>query len=132
VLAFTPVHTLFHRFRSPVLALAIGGIVLGLLGVLGGPLTLFKRLDEMKELATGPTPSPGTRSSSWPSSRSSRSSSPRACWEPSWWWPATAGSPCSWRPRPSVPPALVAVAPDFAEVTPCSRAALPVEKWSTV
>ncbi len=51
VLAFTPVHTLFHRFRSPVLALGLGGLVLGLLGVLGGPLTLFKGLEEMKELA---------------------------------------------------------------------------------
>ncbi|MGW6227555.1 ion channel protein [Cellulosimicrobium cellulans] len=51
VLAFTPVHTLFHRFRSPVLALGVGGLVLGLLGVVGGPLTLFKGLEEMKELA---------------------------------------------------------------------------------
>lgn len=51
VAALPVVHTLFHRLRSPVLALGAGGLVLGLLGVLGGPLTLFKGLDEMKELA---------------------------------------------------------------------------------
>ncbi|MGO1341097.1 MAG: ion channel protein, partial [Cellulosimicrobium funkei] len=51
VVALPVVHALFHRLRSPVLALGAGGLALGLLGVLGGPLTLFKGLDEMKELA---------------------------------------------------------------------------------
>jgi H+/Cl- antiporter ClcA len=51
VLAFPVVHRTFHRLRSPVLALGAGGLVLGLLGVVGGPLTLFKGLEEMKELS---------------------------------------------------------------------------------
>lgn len=47
---------LFHRaFRSlgnnPVLSLTLGGFLLGLLGILGGPVTMFKGLAEMKTLA---------------------------------------------------------------------------------
>ncbi|HCR9751727.1 TPA: ion channel protein [Citrobacter koseri] len=44
-------HTLVHRLKNPVLILGIGGFMLGILGVLGGPLTLFKGLDEMQQLA---------------------------------------------------------------------------------
>ncbi len=51
ILVFPLVHGLFHRLRSPVVALGAGGLVLGLLGLAGGPLTLFKGLGEMKELA---------------------------------------------------------------------------------
>lgn len=51
VLAFPLVHRFFHGLRHPVLALGAGGLVLGLLGWLGGPLTLFKGLEEMKELS---------------------------------------------------------------------------------
>jgi len=51
VLAFPLVHRVFHGMRHPVLALGAGGLVLGLLGMLGGPLTLFKGLEEMKELS---------------------------------------------------------------------------------
>ncbi|GAA1708408.1 ion channel protein [Isoptericola hypogeus] len=51
VLSFAPVHRAFHLLRSPVLALGLAGLVLGALGAIGGPLTLFKGLDEMKELA---------------------------------------------------------------------------------
>jgi H+/Cl- antiporter ClcA len=51
VLSFGPLHRVFHRLRSPVVALGLAGLVLGVLGVIGGPLTLFKGLDEMKELA---------------------------------------------------------------------------------
>ncbi len=40
----------FRRLRHPLLILTAGGVVLGLLGMLGGPLTLFKGLDQMKEL----------------------------------------------------------------------------------
>ncbi|MFE6969755.1 ion channel protein [Isoptericola sp. NPDC057653] len=50
VWAFPLVHRAFHALRHPVLALGAGGLVLGVLGVLGGPLSLFKGLDEMKEL----------------------------------------------------------------------------------
>ena len=51
VLVFPLVHGLFHRVKSPVVALGAAGLVLGLLGMAGGPITLFKGLDEMKELA---------------------------------------------------------------------------------
>lgn len=48
-------HTLVHRLKNPVLILGIGGFMLGILGVLGGPLTLFKGLDEMQQLAFSQT-----------------------------------------------------------------------------
>ncbi|MEE1797947.1 ion channel protein [Streptomyces sp. JV176] len=54
VRAFPYVHALFRRIGHPVLALTAGGLVLGLLGALGGPLTLFKGLDEVKTLASDP------------------------------------------------------------------------------
>ena len=38
-------------FANPLLALTVGGVLLGVLGMIGGPITLFKGLDEMKELA---------------------------------------------------------------------------------
>ncbi|CAM5334699.1 ion channel protein [Streptomyces californicus] len=44
----------FAALRHPVLALTAGGLVLGLLGALGGHLTLFKGLDEVKVLAEDP------------------------------------------------------------------------------
>ncbi|MEU6944216.1 ion channel protein [Streptomyces sp. NPDC046316] len=44
------VHRAFRRLKHPMLMLPVGGLVLGLLGALGGSLTLFKGLDEMKEL----------------------------------------------------------------------------------
>ncbi|MEU9701115.1 ion channel protein [Streptomyces sp. NPDC047981] len=45
------VHRAFRRLKHPMLMLPTGGLVLGLLGALGGSLTLFKGLDQMKELA---------------------------------------------------------------------------------
>lgn len=54
VYAFPYVHTAFRRIGSPVLALTLGGLLLGLLGALGGYLTLFKGLDEVKTLAADP------------------------------------------------------------------------------
>lgn len=50
VYAFPVVHRVFHWLRNPVLAITAGGMVLGVLGAIGGELTLFKGLDEMKEL----------------------------------------------------------------------------------
>lgn len=47
---FTPLHRLAHRVRHPVVLLTLGGFVLGLLGVLGGPITLFKGLAQMQQL----------------------------------------------------------------------------------
>jgi len=54
VYAFPYVHGAFSRLRHPMLALPVGGLVLGLLGALGGHLTLFKGLDEVAELAHDP------------------------------------------------------------------------------
>ncbi|MFD0021863.1 ion channel protein [Streptomyces sp. NPDC058382] len=54
VYAFPHVHRAFRALPHPVLALTLGGLVLGLLGALGGHLTLFKGLDEVKELAADP------------------------------------------------------------------------------
>lgn len=54
VYAFPHAHRLFRALRHPVLALTAGGLLLGLLGALGGHLTLFKGLDEVKELAADP------------------------------------------------------------------------------
>jgi H+/Cl- antiporter ClcA len=54
VYALPYVHGVFSRLRHPVVTLTAGGIVLGLLGALGGPLTLFKGLDEVKTLAADP------------------------------------------------------------------------------
>ncbi|WP_053618843.1 ion channel protein [Nocardiopsis sp. NRRL B-16309] len=51
VYAFPVVTGWFRRLRHPVLMIGTGGLVLGLLGVLGGRLTMFKGLDEMGELA---------------------------------------------------------------------------------
>ncbi|MET9126769.1 MULTISPECIES: ion channel protein [unclassified Streptomyces] len=52
--AFPYVHGAFSRLGHPMLALPLGGLVLGLLGALGGHLTLFKGLDEVAELAKNP------------------------------------------------------------------------------
>ncbi|MEW1902278.1 MULTISPECIES: ion channel protein [unclassified Streptomyces] len=47
---FPYLHTAFRRLRHPLLMLPLGGLVLGLLGALGGHLTLFKGMEEIKEL----------------------------------------------------------------------------------
>ncbi|MFD6878457.1 MULTISPECIES: ion channel protein [unclassified Streptomyces] len=52
--AFPYVHRAFHLLPHPVLALTLGGVVLGLLAALGGRLTLFKGLEQMGELAADP------------------------------------------------------------------------------
>ncbi|MEU9319413.1 ion channel protein [Streptomyces sp. NPDC048295] len=55
VYAFPYAHRYFLALKHPVLALTAGGLLLGLLGALGGHLTLFKGLDEVKELAADPS-----------------------------------------------------------------------------
>ncbi|MFJ6694891.1 ion channel protein [Streptomyces sp. NPDC091272] len=54
VLLFPYVHRAFGSLRHPMLMLPLGGLVLGLLGALGGQLTLFKGLHEVGELAADP------------------------------------------------------------------------------
>lgn len=48
-------HALMHRLKSPVLTLGIGGFLLGILGTVGGHITLFKGLDEMQQMAFSQT-----------------------------------------------------------------------------
>lgn len=48
------VHRAFHSLRNPILVATAGGLVLGLLGLIGGPITLFKGLDQMGELLAHP------------------------------------------------------------------------------
>ncbi|MEV7320284.1 ion channel protein [Streptomyces sp. NPDC093970] len=54
VYAFPFVHGAFRRLGHPMVALPVGGLVLGLLAALGGRLTLFKGLDQVAELAKDP------------------------------------------------------------------------------
>ncbi|MFB9512044.1 ion channel protein [Streptomyces purpureus] len=54
VYAFPFVHAAFRRLPHPMVMLPLGGLTLGLLGALGGHLTLFKGLDEVKEIAADP------------------------------------------------------------------------------
>lgn len=49
---FPHLHRAFRRLRHPMLALGLGGVLLGLLGILGGPVTLFKGLTQMRDLLT--------------------------------------------------------------------------------
>ncbi|MFF9338883.1 ion channel protein [Streptomyces sp. NPDC014773] len=48
--AFPLLHRAFGRLRHPMVMLPAGGLILGLLGALGGHLTLFKGLHETEEL----------------------------------------------------------------------------------
>ncbi|HCD4972495.1 ion channel protein [Escherichia coli] len=43
-------HAMMHQMKNPVLVLGIGGFILGILGVMGGPVSLFKGLDEMQQM----------------------------------------------------------------------------------
>ncbi|MDR5701086.1 ion channel protein [Agromyces aerolatus] len=47
---FPWVHRTFHALRNPILIPTVGGIVLGVLGMIGGPITMFKGLSQMGEL----------------------------------------------------------------------------------
>ena len=48
--ALKPVHHAFRLLRNPVLFVTAGGAILGVLGVIGGPITLFKGLSQMGQL----------------------------------------------------------------------------------
>jgi H+/Cl- antiporter ClcA len=45
-------HRLIHQLKHPVVILGVGGFLLGVLGLIGGEVTLFKGLDEMRQLST--------------------------------------------------------------------------------
>lgn len=51
VYALPRLHRSAHRIGRPVVLLTLGGAVLGVLGMIGGPITLFKGLEQMQELA---------------------------------------------------------------------------------
>jgi len=48
-------HRLMHRLKHPVLILGMGGLIMGILGAIGGNITLFKGLDEMQQLGFSQT-----------------------------------------------------------------------------
>ncbi len=52
IYAFRPLHRLFHNIGHPWLMVTTGGVVLGLLGALGGRITLFRGVDQMRELTS--------------------------------------------------------------------------------
>jgi H+/Cl- antiporter ClcA len=56
VYAFPTVHATFSRVRNPLVALLVGGLLLGVIGAIGGEVTLFKGVDEMKELVDAGKP----------------------------------------------------------------------------
>ncbi|EFM3930258.1 ion channel protein [Escherichia coli] len=43
-------HAMMNQMKNPVLVLGIGGFILSILGVIGGPVSLFKGLDEMQQM----------------------------------------------------------------------------------
>lgn len=51
VLAFPLSYRAFKRLGHPLVAFVIGGALLGVLGAIGGPITLFKGLTQMQELS---------------------------------------------------------------------------------
>lgn len=48
-------HALMHKLKHPVLSLGLGGFILGVIGALGGHITLFKGLEEMQQLTFSQT-----------------------------------------------------------------------------
>lgn len=51
-MAMPVLHRFFHRLLGAVVALGLAGLLLGVLGAIGGRVTLFKGLEEMKQLAS--------------------------------------------------------------------------------
>ena len=50
VFVFPHIHCFFHGLRHPIVYVTLGGIILGVLGAIGGQITLFKGLSEMATL----------------------------------------------------------------------------------
>jgi H+/Cl- antiporter ClcA len=50
--AFPVIYRMLHALRSPIVIPVVGGFVLGILGLIGGEITMFKGLDQMGELIT--------------------------------------------------------------------------------
>ncbi|KAA9108568.1 ion channel protein [Microbacterium rhizomatis] len=45
----------FRALKYPIVYTTVGGLILGVLGVIGGPITLFKGLDQSAELLSDPS-----------------------------------------------------------------------------
>lgn len=52
---FPLVYRTFHALRQPIIITTVGGLVLGILGFIGGPITMFKGLNQMGELLKDPS-----------------------------------------------------------------------------
>ena len=51
---FPYLHRVFHMLRNPLIFTTLGGMVLGVLGIIGGPITLFKGLEQTAQLLEHP------------------------------------------------------------------------------
>ncbi|MGZ0711610.1 ion channel protein (plasmid) [Coraliomargarita sp. W4R53] len=51
---FPLVYRAFHALRYPIVVATLGGLVLGILGFIGGPITMFKGLTQIGELLENP------------------------------------------------------------------------------
>lgn len=52
---FPLVYRTMHALRHPIIITTVGGLILGILGFIGGPITMFKGLTQMGELLKDPT-----------------------------------------------------------------------------
>lgn len=59
--AFPVLWRALHALRHPILIALVGGFLLGLLGLIGGPITMFKGLDQIGELLQDPGGYDGTQ-----------------------------------------------------------------------
>jgi len=48
--AFPFVYRALHAMRHPIIVTTVGGFLLGILGLIGGPITMFKGLEQMGQL----------------------------------------------------------------------------------
>ncbi|MET0860010.1 MAG: ion channel protein, partial [Microbacterium sp.] len=53
--AFPLVYRALHALRHPIIITTVGGLILGILGFIGGPITMFKGLTQMGELLKDPS-----------------------------------------------------------------------------
>ena len=53
--AFPFVYRALHALRHPIIITTVGGLILGILGFIGGPITMFKGLTQMGELLQDPS-----------------------------------------------------------------------------
>jgi H+/Cl- antiporter ClcA len=51
---FPYIHRAFHALRNPIIFTTLGGMILGVLGIIGGPITMFKGLQQTAELLDNP------------------------------------------------------------------------------